>query len=194
MRRHASLIASCLFSLFVAGPQQAARADGPADTVMSVDSGTITYHLVHKFHKIDATSKKIEGKARLLSDGKVQVGLRSQVESFDSGNANRDEHMKEVAETTKFPTVELKAVGTGLTPPTSFPATLEKKFQGELTFHGVKKNIEVPVTVTFESPGKVKTVSHFSINLEEYKIERPSLLFVKVDDALAIDVDIMFKG
>src|SRR4051812_38009232 len=82
-----------------------------ADEDLGVDRGksSITYHLVHKLHKFDGISKQVDGKARLLGDGRAQVMVRAAVESFDSGNSNRDEHMKETVEAARFPTVELKA-------------------------------------------------------------------------------------
>ncbi len=186
-----------LFALFLASVSTPAFADpAPAATLLSVDAGQskLTYHLVHKFHKFDGVSKKVEGKARILPDGQAQVGVRAPIESFDSGNANRDAHMKEVTDAAKYPTIELKAAGAGLTPPTQFPTTVDKTFQGELSFHGVKKILQVPVKVTFEAPGKVSASAHFNISLDEFKIERPSLMFVKVDDTLVIDVSLVFKG
>jgi hypothetical protein len=42
--------------------------------------------------------------------------------------------------------------------------------------------------VTFSSQRAVKAQGHFSISLEEFGIERPSLLMVKVQDALGLEL------
>ncbi len=168
----------------------AARADAPG--IYNVGQSSVVYRIVHKLHKIEATSHTCEGRARLLPDGKAQVAVRIPVQSFDSGNGNRDEHMKEVVEAARYPYVELKVVGDGVAAPTG-SAAVEKTFQGELTFHGVKHAIAVPVKIAAAGGGKLRASAHFSISLDQYQIERPSLLFVKVDDEMQIDADLLFQ-
>ncbi len=169
-----------------------ARAQAPADFTIATADSSLTYHLVHKLHKIDGTSHKLEGKARITPDGKAQVLVRVPAESFDSANVNRDAHMKEAIEAAKYPYIELKALGDGMTPPATFPTTQKKTFKAQLQFHGVQNVFDVPVDVTWESPTKIKATTTFSISLDGYKVERPSLMFVKVDDELKIDAKLTF--
>jgi polyisoprenoid-binding protein YceI len=162
-----------------------------AATVLSAKSGTVTYHLVHKLHKFDGVCKQPEGKVRILPNGKAQVMVRAKVESFDSGNSNRDSHMKETVEAARFPTVELKATGDAA-PPTTFPATVERTFHAEVTFHGVPKSLDIPVQLTYESATSIKAKAHFILKVEDFKIERPSLMFVKIDNDMPVDVELTF--
>lgn len=165
-----------------------------AATVLAVDktASTITYHMVHKLHKFDAVSKAVEGSAKVLENGQAQVGVRAGVESFDSGNSNRDAHMKETVQAASYPYVSFTASGDASRPvPTGF--TAERNFTGELSFHGVKKQVTVPVKLTFQDGGGIQAVAHLTLSLDEFKIERPSLMFVKVDDALNVDVNVTFK-
>jgi polyisoprenoid-binding protein YceI len=171
----------------------AAQAQAPA-VELQVDRGhsSITYTLVHKLHKVDGTSHQLEGKARLLPDGKAQVMVRVPAASFDSGNVNRDEHMKETVEAARFPTVELKALGEGVTPPASFPATVTRTFKAQLAFHGQQKLFDLPVELTWEAPDRVRAHAQFPVSLDYFKVERPSLMFVKVEDELKIDAKLVF--
>src|SRR5262245_11001940 len=82
----------------------AARAEAQEYVVDGKESSVI-YHLVHKFHKIDGVSKKVAGRARLAGP-QTQVVVTVPAESFDSGNVNRDAHMKESVEAARFPTIE----------------------------------------------------------------------------------------
>src|SRR5256885_17248982 len=100
-----------------------ARAQQPADFAVDAKGSSLTYHLVHKMHKVDGVSHKVEGKARLMPDGKAQVSVRVPSESFDSANVNRDAHMKEAVEAAKYPFIELKALGDGVTAPSTLPTT-----------------------------------------------------------------------
>ena len=193
-----SLLASLLVltSLAPLAPLASAQTPAAAGATLSVATGqsTVTYKLVHKFHTVAAVSKQVEGKARILPDGKVQVMVQAPVESFDSGNSNRDAHMKETVGAATHKLVSIKAVGEGVTIPTTFPTTVEKTFKGELSFHGEKKAIVVPVKIVFESATQAKVTSEFQISLEAFKVERPSLMLVKVDDALKLEVSLVFKS
>ena len=172
----------------------AARADAPA-TVLAVDNqhSTVTYHLVHKLHRFDGTSRKIDGRARLLAGGNAQVMVRIPVESFDSNNVNRDAHMKETVEAARYPDVELKALGDGVVTPATFPSTVDRRMKAQLTFHGVQQVLEVPVKIVFESADRVRVESSFTVSVDSFKIERPSLMFVKIDDDMKIDANLVFQ-
>ncbi|MBL9003230.1 MAG: YceI family protein [Myxococcales bacterium] len=196
MRFMARIACSLLASLLALTPLASAQAPAAGGATLSVDTGqsSVTYTLVHKFHKVSGVSKQVEGKARILPDGKVQVMVQAPVESFDSGNSNRDAHMKETVGAATHKTVSIKALGEGVMIPTTFPATVEKTFKGELSFHGEKKPIDVPVRIVFESATQAKVTGEFQISLEAFKIERPSLMLVKVDDALKLEVRLIFKS
>jgi len=178
-----------------ASAQQApapAQTGGAVNLSIKSDASSVTYHIVHKLHRVDGTSKKVEGRARVQMAGPTQVAIRIPVESFDSGNVNRDAHMKESVEAARFPTVELKATTEGIAVPDRFPATFQKQWKAQLTFHGITQQLDVPVTVRFDAADKVVATTNFSISLDAYKVERPSLMFVKIDDAMKIDASLTF--
>ncbi len=173
-------------------PPPAPAQAGPATLSVRGDASQVTYHLVHKLHRVDGTSKRVDGRARLQSSGPTQVAIRVPIESFDSGNVNRDAHMKEATEAARFPYVELKATADGLAVPSTFPTRVEKTWHAQLTFHGVSHELDLPIVVRFEAPDRATATTTFTISLDAYKVERPSLMFVKVDDALKIDAQLAF--
>ena len=160
----------------------------------SVDPGAsrLTYRIVHKLHEVDAESKAVEAKATLAADGTVQVMARAAVASFKSGDANRDEHMLEVVESGAHPFVTLKAVGHADVP-TALPATTTVALACDLDFHGVHSTERFPVTIDVAADGTAHVTGSFNVSLDKYKVDRPSLLFVKVDDACLIKVDLTLK-
>ena len=193
--RLGTLAAAALLGLSAVSYAQAPAAPAAGPVVLSADStaSSIGYHMVHKLHKFDALSKKVEGKVKILPTGAAQIAIRAPVESFDSSNSNRDAHMKEVTEAARYPHVEFKGLCDSCALPATFPATVDKTIKAEISFHGVKKSLDVPVKLTYESASRVRAVAHLSLSLDEFKIERPSLLFAKVDDELKLDVDIVLK-
>src|SRR5262245_45684798 len=130
-------------ALLVFGAAHAQSPDG--EWAVDMKASTITYHLVHKLHHVAGTSHRVEGMARILAHDKTQVAVRAAVGSFDSGNVNRDAHMKESVEAARFPTVELKALADGLAIPTTFPTTVEKPFKAQVLFHGTQKVMDIVV-------------------------------------------------
>ena len=166
-----------------------ARADG----VFKLDpsKSSLTYKVIHKFHESVGVDKKLQG-AAAVKGADAQVQIRANVADFDSGNANRDAHMKETVEEAKYPDVTLKGVVKGLAIPAKFPGKAQGTLDGQLTFHGQTNPIKIPVTIDFESADKAHATSEFDVSLEGYKVDRPSLMFVKIDDACHITVDLQF--
>ena len=164
------------------------RPPGPIELGVGTGS-TLSYKLIHKFHEVTGTARAVDGKARLQPGGEVQVMVRARVDAFDSGNGNRDAHMQEVTEAARYPHVLLKAVG-AITLPTSYPAEVQVALQGELTFHGLSRPVTVAAKVTFTAPDAASVAASFPISLDGFGVERPSLLFVKVDDAVVITANL----
>lgn len=169
-------------------------ADPPAGRsfVAEPSGGEVTYHLVHKLHRVEGHCKAVSGRASLDAEGKLRVAITAQAAAFDSGNANRDAHMKEVVEAARYPTIEVRAIATNVQLPDA-TTTVHVMAKAQVDFHGVKKVLEVPVDLTSTSDGRMRAVSHFPVSLDEYKVERPSLFFVKVDDSVQIDAVLSFR-
>jgi polyisoprenoid-binding protein YceI len=184
------MIASLLALLLAAGsPEGEMFALDPAASV-------VRYHVTHKLHTVDARSSRIEGKAVLQPDGKVVAMVRLPVASFTSGDGNRDAHMQEVLETGRFPFVVFKGVArldSAVVAASARPATMQVQMTGELELHGVRRALTVPIAVELRPDGSVAVRGTFEISLEAYSVERPSLLFVKVDDGCRIDVDFVAR-
>jgi len=111
------------------------------------------------------------------------------VQSFDSGDSNRDSHMLETLQAGKFPYVTFKGIGkVAATSPGGKPASV--MLRGELDFHGVKRPVEVPATVEFAGDGSARVQGKLVVSLEAHQVERPSMLAMKLDDDCAITFDL----
>jgi polyisoprenoid-binding protein YceI len=168
-----------------------AAADPQAYTVVPAQSA-IRFHVHHKLHSSDGQSSSIEGKAVVQPDGKVLAMIRVPIASFDSGDANRDANMRDTLEVGRFPFVVFKGV-TSLVMPAAQAKGIPTTIQGELEFHGVKQHVEVPATLQFAGDGSARVTGKMTLSLDSYRIERPSLLMIKLDDACAIEFDLKLK-
>jgi hypothetical protein len=147
-------------------------------------SGSVEYRLVHKFHTIIGTSKAMVVRGSVDASG-LKVMARAPVATFDSGNSNRDAHMMEAVEGERFPWVNVRAIVPGFKLPTG-KGTVKVTVQASVELHGV--SISHPIDITLESKDGTHFVAsfNFSESLTAHNIERPSLLFVPVDDLITI--------
>ena len=157
--------------------------------VLDLREGTLSYTLVHKLHEVRGVTRQLEGRALIQPDGKALVQVRTRVASFDSGNSNRDEHMREVTHEGAHPYASVKGTLPGVSLPLLAP--LETTLHATVELNGEKQPAEVPVKLE-PSDGGVRAKFSFPVSLEAFKVERPELLFVKVDDQLVIAGDLVF--
>jgi YceI-like domain len=154
-----------------------------AQTAQLSGNGTVGYTLIHKFHKMVGVSKAMAVRGSVDASG-LKVMARTQVSTFDSDNSNRDSHMMETVEGEKYPWVSVRAALPGFKLPSSGKSKVT--VQASVELHGV--SVSHPIDITVEA----KDGTHFHISFEfpesltEHKIERPSLLFVAVDDSITI--------
>ena len=65
----------------------------------------------------------------------------------------------------------------------------QTKVKGELTIHGVTKEIESEGTFTVKE-GKINAISAFQVQVADYKIEIPSVVKDNIAKTVAIDVQL----
>jgi polyisoprenoid-binding protein YceI len=179
-----------VLALFLAGAP-------PATRTWSVDRtrSVVRYHVVHRFHSVTGVSSTIEGKGVVEEGGRMLAMVRVPISSFDSGERNRDANMNEAVDSRRFPFVVFKGVARldGVALPASRPTTLETRMDGEVELHGVKRPVVVPLTVDLSPDGTGRARGAFVVSLDAFGIERPSLLFVKIDDGCRIEIDLALR-
>jgi polyisoprenoid-binding protein YceI len=175
------VIAGLLHSIFT-GYQDPVIKTSRADKKTSF----ISYHMVHPLHEWTGTNKAVEGVIQYDSKtGQInKVAIVVKVSGFDSDNSNRDSHMMEVTEAIKYPNISFVS-----------SALQEKNNQlevkGTIQFHGVSKEVIFPVKQ--DQKQNIKTVEgEFDILLEDFKIEKPSLMMVEVDNKVKIAFKMQF--
>ena len=158
---------------------QVAFAQGVPVTI-DADQSFISYDGRHPAHNWTGVSKEIKGSFIFDKDNPTasNVDLFVPVISFDSKNSNRDSNMLDVIEDYFYPTVSFTS---------SEIIKQENQYyiKGLLFFHGIKKEITIPVNFTLDDK-KIKVDADFSISLTDYKIKRPSLLTIKMKDDITI--------
>jgi polyisoprenoid-binding protein YceI len=174
------ILVSGLLGLLATGPAQA-----KVYTAIKEES-SIAYHLIHKMHEVTGVSKNFKCVVDIPADStKSRIYVKAAVAEFNSGNASRDANTLEVLEAVKYPAVEFMSDSVRR-------EGREWRVFGKLTFHGVKKPIQFVVKPEITG-SKVRVRGAFKVSLTEYKVERPRLLMIPVDDELEIELDVAAK-
>src|ERR1700740_2912197 len=77
------------------------------DSQWVLEQSTLTYHVSHPLHQVDAVSHAAKGKG-VCHAGQCDFLIAVPVKSFDSGDSNRDLHTLQVARGGQFPMVTVR--------------------------------------------------------------------------------------
>jgi len=151
-----------------------------------LDQSTLSYHMSHPMHEVDGVSHAAKGKGT-CHDGRCDFLIAVPVNTFDSGDTNRDLHMLETTRGAQFPMV---VVRTQLAEPAGSASTiyadLEVQFAGQTAHYA-----HVPFQLT-AAGGKVHIVGTIPATCSDFKIDRPSFLTVPIKNEIPVHVDMVW--
>ena len=134
-------------------------------------------------HSFSGESSSLNGRVS-LEEGTVDFYI--DLETSKTGIGKRDKDMRKVLETKEFPFAEF--VGTldpafELQPGDSKPV----RVSGVFSMHGIDRSIEVEGSLVYVEAG-LELEAAWTIRLEDYDIEPPRLLIMKVDQEQKISI------
>jgi hypothetical protein len=152
-----------------------------------LERSTLTYHMSHPMHQLDGTSHAAKGKGT-CHDGTCDFLIAAPVNTFDSGDSNRDLHMIQVTRGAQFPMVVVRAKLPEAMPPSgTIYADLEVQFAGQtvaykhVAFEKAAKGNQVQITGTVPA------------TCTDFKIDPPSFLTVPIKNEIPIRVDLTWQ-
>jgi len=128
--------------------------------------------------------------ARLKETGTVNLILDAT--SYDSDLGLRDKSVREdYLEVQQFPTIRFSALEiVKVERFTSVEKGWKIWLRGTLLLHGVRKDITIPVEISDDGK-KIVAQGHLQIRLEAFKIDLPSLLFLKAGNEVDVEFAII---
>jgi polyisoprenoid-binding protein YceI len=146
---------------------------------------SLTYAMKHALHAWTGTSREVACAAETDAGGRItRVAATVRVKSFDSQNSNRDAHMLEVTDALTYPNITFSSN-------TVTPETDGYLVRGNISFHGVTKPFETKVTESKKNGRRIIT-GRFIFLLEDFGIERPTLMLVKTDNEVEVSFEFHF--
>ena len=144
----------------------------------------VSYTGKHFLHQWAGTSKTINGHFifNSLDPTSSAISIKIPIITFDSKNSNRDSNMFYVVDEFQYPYVLFESSGIHNTQNKD-----EFLIIGSLYFHGVHRDIEVVARVNVIDK-EIIGQSSFKINLDDFDIERPTLLLIPIEESITINV------
>ena len=144
---------------------------------------TLTYHVSHPLHQVEAVSHAARGKG-VCHAGQCDFLIAVPVKSFDSGDSNRDLHMLQVVRGAEFPWLP-SARGFPRTSSVSsmIHADLEIQFAGQTAEYK-----QVPLQLAKESEN-IRITGTIPATFADFKIDPPSLFAMPIKNEIPVRID-----
>jgi polyisoprenoid-binding protein YceI len=153
---------------------------------------TLTFDVSAQLHKVHGVGNRFSG--TITGDPAdittAKISIKVDPKFFDTENEKRDKDMREKCfEVDKYPFIEFDStsIQSGqkeLQAGQPIKATI----QGTLKMHGLEKQVSVPVAIQLTGD-ELTAEGDMAVVLDEWKIARPKVLFVQLQN----DVSIHFK-
>lgn len=150
-------------------------------------TSSIVYFMSHPMHDWDATAKTFKT-VITYDDATKQISSVAsvvKVQSFDSGNSNRDSHAIEVLDALRNPNItfvsnDIKQDGNNVT------------IDGKLTFHGVTKPATLNATRK-DAKSTMTITGKMDVNMTDHGVKPPGLMGIAAKENIRIDYTMTFK-
>ena len=147
------------------------------ETRYVIENSTIEFYSYALLEDIQAINTESIGAIDLESKEFI---IKIPVSAFEFPNKLMQKHFNDsYLETDKYPEC-------------IFKGTIDQEIaSGEITLHGVTKEIQIPAVIT-EEGDKIKIKTEFKIALKEHKIKIPRLLFQNIAEEIEVKVSSTF--
>ena len=147
----------------------------------TLQNGSAIYTLTHSFKTVKGKTEQIKGKM-VCENAQCEYLIAIRTDSFKSSDSNRDLNMLTILNSEKFPLITIKG---------GFEEALLKekssRIQAKVLFHGQEKNYELQLSEITQGKGSLE------IDLEAHRVERPSLLTIKIKNEVPIEFDYIWS-
>ncbi|MBU1099378.1 MAG: YceI family protein [Bacteroidetes bacterium] len=145
----------------------------------------------------EGATDKLDGfvfwEGETLFESNTKIYFEVDLNTLDSGIGKRDSDMREILNTNKWGFATFEGAVDSFEYPTEDKNEISVVLSGKFFVNGVHKEMKVPGKIIKSAEG-IKIESDFSIFLNDYNVEAPSLLaFVKVSEEIKLNLDFHMK-
>lgn len=148
---------------------------------------SLTWHITHPVHTAEGTSHAARGKG-VCSNGECDFLIAVPVNTFHSGDSNRDLHMLEIVRGAEYPMVVVRTqmAQAELTKPT-IHANLTVQFAGQTAHYS-----NVPFQRTQDGKD-VEIRGTVPATLTDFHIQAPTFLMMPIKNQIPVTIDLTWQ-
>jgi len=158
-----------------------------AQTKFVLVKSTLSYHMSHPIHHVDGTSTEAKGKGT-CGGAKCDFLIAAPVNSFKSGDSNRDLHMIEAVRGAKYPMVVVRT-----TLPNPIPADGTIYADLEVQFAGQDMHYPHVAFQKSTSGKQIQITGTVPATCSDFKIDPPSFLTVAIKNEIPVSVSMTWQ-
>ena len=149
-----------------------------------IDSSLVTYFGNHVLHKWEGSTSDVQGEV-LFNEVKnhYECNISIPLSTFSSGNDSRDSNMLIYCKAFDFPNISFQSTSIKVK-----KSSLE--IEGKIGFAGNEKEVKTKAQLNSIDNNMFSIEGELNILLSEFNVERPSLLFVEIEDLVKIKYSI----
>lgn len=124
-----------------------------------------------------------------LNEATADIVLEIPVANLDCGNGTMNDHMRKALKADQYPTIRYRHTGHSVVLENG---TSKLRLEGMLSISGEERPITMTTDVSVAEESALRVQGRYEINLRDYKIEPPKLMFgtLKVGDIVTVRFDI----
>lgn len=155
-------------------------------------NGEITFYSHAPIEDIEATNKQVSC-AIDIKEGKIAFSML--MNAFQFEKALMQEHFNErYVESHKFPKATFEGLIKDLEDVSlSKAGSYNIEVEGKLTLHGITKTVKSRGTIKVGIDKNVSAKSTFVVNLQDFKVEIPTMYIDNISESIEIKVDVKLK-
>jgi hypothetical protein len=158
-----------------------------ADSQWVLQQSTLTYSVSHPLHHIEGVSHTARGKG-ICHAGQCQFLIAVPVNTFNSGDSNRDLHMIQAVRGAQYPMVMVRTqLPESEIKPGSIHADLQVQFAGQTANYK-----QVPLQLVIQGKD-IRLTGTIPATLTDFKISPPSLLTIPIKNEIPVSVDLTWE-
>ncbi|PJZ58622.1 YceI family protein [Leptospira barantonii] len=154
----------------------------------------ITFLAIHPMKEVHGVCKEVQVNApQIVTSGagyklNSPFQIRIPILKIHSGDESRDSHIMEIL---GYPdTPEIVAVIESVVAPASGDSYTVR---GKLTIRGLTQDFQSSAKVEAKDPGQIRVFGKVDVKFSDFKLEKPSLLFIKAKEEIEIGYDFLIK-
>jgi hypothetical protein len=154
-------------------------------------NGSVSFFSKTPLENIDAENNQVISVLN-IETGALQFSLLNNAFHFPKAKMETDFN-EDYMESDKYPRSTFKGTITNLSDVNFFKdGTYPVNVNGDLTMHGVTKNILTPGTITIKN-GNISATSSFKVLVSDYKIKIPSIVSNKIGESIEVKISCNYQ-